>query len=141
MFLNSGKGKLKMPEASDVFESKTIERVVRGALLNTIKEHGPIARDRMGSAIKRVSGQVRGYLTSHCKNSVLDEAQKQVFESKNQSMKDLKIQIDLLKRKVSFQGDCLRKIRDGEVDNPSVFAGEMIGKSRKLKKIDSNSDK
>jgi hypothetical protein len=42
-------------------ENKTwVNKLVSGALRETIIAHGPITRDRIGSAAKRIAGRITG---------------------------------------------------------------------------------
>jgi hypothetical protein len=40
-------------------EDDSIERAIAGALRGAIKEHGPITPDKIGSAVKRIVGNLR----------------------------------------------------------------------------------
>lgn len=41
-----------------------LERVVAGALKSCINDHGPIRRDNLGSASKRVLAQLKGFVNN-----------------------------------------------------------------------------
>ncbi len=37
----------------------SVEKAIAGALRSTIDAHGPITRERIGSAVKRITGQLK----------------------------------------------------------------------------------
>jgi hypothetical protein len=48
-------------QAAEMVENKTwVNKLVSGALRETIIAHGPITRDRIGSAAKRIAGRITG---------------------------------------------------------------------------------
>lgn len=48
-----------------LFEEGRLERLVSGALTASINAHGPVRLADLGSAAKRVAGQIRGELTQN----------------------------------------------------------------------------
>lgn len=56
--LSASAGSLATMETTDIQQTKLF-RVIRGAIVSAIDAHGPITKENVGSAAKRVASSVR----------------------------------------------------------------------------------
>lgn len=127
------------PKDSDPFElfgTSKLERIMNGALKETIRAHGPVDVNGISSVSKRAAIQLRAYLRQFASQSLLEEVTKQLIEGTEQSNVDLKEHNRKLSKQVAALGESLRKIRDGEIEDTSFFAGEAIKEARAIRKED-----
>ncbi len=100
-----------MSEPEELFEIGHLERVVSGGLISCIKAHGPVTRNFVGSAAKRIAQNLRGQLKQFAGAGTNDLAlakYKQDLADENQRI--VAQNISLKKQR----DDLLEKLRKGE---------------------------
>jgi len=118
----------------EIFTTSKLERIMNGALKETIRAHGPVDVNGISSVSKRACIQLRAYLRQFTSQQLLEESTKQIVEAAEQSNVDLREHNRRLTKQVAFLGEELRKIRDGESENPSETAKEAIVQARSIRK-------
>ena len=61
-----------------MIEENTLRRMVSGCLRQCIEAHGPITKDFIGSAQKRISNQILGHLENEFRIEALEKMKKKV---------------------------------------------------------------
>uniref|UniRef100_UPI00248D7652 hypothetical protein n=1 Tax=Phaeobacter italicus TaxID=481446 RepID=UPI00248D7652 len=60
---------------ADLFDQGRLERIASDALRSCIKAHGPVTKEYIGSAAKRMASAVRGMILSDYRHSDAESAE------------------------------------------------------------------
>ena len=111
-------------------------KIINGELRDTINAHGPITKEFVGSASKRIVASLRVCIrnSSSTDDLVTILSLKEEIEIQKRKIETLEDQGRNMKRSLSYLGAHLQAIRDGKVENPIQYAKMAICNSRKIRK-------
>jgi len=80
------------PLLTKPFQPDALQRLVNGALKDCVSVHGPITKNLISSASRRVVGQIRGRILEITRQNMTDaliEAQKKLIEQQQETIRSL----------------------------------------------------
>ena len=92
----------------EFFREGQIERVISGGLLDSITTHGPITKNLVNSAAKRMANQLRAFIVQYGEQKLIDKAQQITTQKQEQYMNELKERIVSLQKQ---RDDLLLKLK------------------------------